>query len=166
MRDARIPNLIPQTTMNATTTTVTGSPLNLLEGYVWNGNYRFGTTGGGLGVEIMASSGVIGNDADGFTIAFKWQTAPDVSGAPGTWTDAGTIGTLAFDETNGWTVDGTLAGAKFNANRAKMSAHLRTYQPWTRMVATATSLTGTATVVVEAYVADGAHPYSDNGLIY
>lgn len=165
MRDSRIQIFVP-TTLDATTTSVSGPGINLLDGYTYNGTYFEGTTLYGFPFEVMGSSAVIGNDADGFTLTWKVQAAPDSSGSPGTYTDLATIGVMAYDETNGWTKDGTLTGSALGLTRAKMSGRVVTTKPWVRLVCTSGSLTGTASVLVRAWIVDGAHPFPDSGRIY
>lgn len=165
MRDSRIQIFVP-TTLDATTTSVNGPDINLLDGYTYNGGYAEGTTLYGFPFEVMGSSAVIGNDADGFTLTWKVQAAPDNSGVAGTYTDLATIGKMAYHQTNGWTKDGLTTGTALGLTRAKMSGRAITTKPWVRLVCTATSLTGTASVLVRAWIVDGAHPFPDSGRIY
>lgn len=171
MRDSRV-SVWTATTFTSSTAATNGPTIDLLGDYTWNGNFRHGTSLHGVGVEIMASSAAIGNDADGFTLTWKWQTAPSVAGVPGAWVDAGTIGVLAYDETNGWTVDGTLTGAGLGGTistgltRAKLSTRLRTNAPYARLVCTPASVGGTASVLTRAFISDGTNPYLDNGVVY
>lgn len=168
MRDSRVPVWTQTTFVNGTAAT-NGPTISLLGDYTWTGNFRHGTSLYGVGVEILVSGAVIGTDADGFTLTWKWQTSPDDS----TWTDAGTIGVIAYDETKGFTVDGTLTGAGLGGEtiatgltRAKMSSRLRTNMPYARLVCTPSDIEGTGTVVTRAFLSDGTHPYLDNAVIY
>uniref|UniRef100_UPI002027BD9B hypothetical protein n=1 Tax=Caballeronia sp. ATUFL_F1_KS39 TaxID=2921766 RepID=UPI002027BD9B len=84
----------------------------------------------------------------------------------------GVIGVLAYDEVNGWTVDGTLTGAGLGGvlatglTRAKLSTRLRTNAPYCRLVCTPGDIEGTATVVTRAFLSDGTNTYLDNGVVY
>lgn len=167
MRESRVPVWTATTFVNGTAAT-NGPTIDLLGDYTWVGGFRHGTSLHGVGVEIMASGAALGTDADGFTLTWKWQTSVDNS----TWVDAGQIGVLAFDEVNGWTVDGTLTGAGLGGvlatglTRAKLSTRLRTHAPYARLVCTPADIEGTGTVYTRAWLSDGTNPYLDNGVVY
>jgi len=164
MRDSRV--IVWNTTVHDSTTgTLNGPDINLLDGKVWNGETREGTGRYGVRVVIIVNGVTLGTDADGFLSTWKWQVAPDASGVAGTYVDGPTIGTIAYDETNGFTKDGTLAGAALNLTRAKLQSTLRTTMPWARLVQTPTDVEGTCVYTTQAYLSDGVHPFADTGRI-
>lgn len=165
MRDSRV-DIFNTTTLSTSTTSVNGPGINLLDGYTYNENYAEGTSLYGVGAEIIMTEATLGTDADGVTFTWKWQVAPDNSGVAGTYVDGPTIGVLAYDETNGWTKDGTLSGDPLGLARAKLSSRLRTTKPWARLVCTSSDLEGTFSVVANAYLSDGTHPFADSGRVY
>lgn len=165
MRDSRV-TIFNSTVMNTGTTTVTGPDINLLDGFTWNGSYAEGTGLYGVGAEVMVSDVTLGTDADGVLFTFKWQVAPDSSGVAGTYVDAATIGVIAYDETNGFTKDGTLAGAALGLTRAKLSSRLRTTKLWARIACTSSDLEGTFVATVNGWLSDGTHPFADSGRVY
>lgn len=166
MRDSRVILWTNPSPMSASITTVTGPTVDLLEGY--NGSQVYGTSLYGFGAEIMVYGVVVGTDADGGIVTFKWQVAPDNgSGAAGTFVDAETIGAIAYNAAGLFTIDGTVGGTAFPATltRAKLKARLRTAKRFCRLVATGTDLEGTVALNTKAWLSDGTIAFGDSGVI-
>lgn len=166
MRDSRVTLWANPSELSATTTSVTGPTVDLLEDI--DGDYVFGSGdyGYGLGAEVMAYSAVLGTDADGFTLTWKWQFAPNNAGVAGTWVDGPVIGVMAYDDVNGWTKDGLITGAALGLSRAKLKARGRAEgNRFARLVCTGGDLEGTVTVQTKAWVSDGSD-FINSGLIY
>lgn len=161
MRDSRVTAWNTTTFVSGTAATA-GPTIDLLDGYTWTGSYAEGTSLYGVGVEIIAGSVSLGSDTDGFTLTWKWQVSDDNS----TWVDGPTIGVIAYDDTNGFTKDGTLTGAALGLTRAKLSSRLRTTKRYARLYCTPSDIESTATVTTNAYISDGSHPFADSGRIY
>lgn len=157
MRDSRI-TVLAATALTNGSASVNGTDIDLLGGYTGD-HLNAVNPEYGIGVELMVKSVTLGTDADGFTVAFKWQVAPDNAGVAGTYVDWEPIGVIAYDETNGFTKDGTLAGDALGLSRAKMKARLKgvpSVYAWARVVATATDLEGTGTCTVVGWPSDGS----------
>ena len=162
MRDARVNVWANPSQLSVSVTSVTGPTIDLLADIDGDFSFGAGDYGYGLGVELMAYGVSIGNDADGFTLTWKWQYAPNNAGSPGTWVDGNVIGVMAYHQTNGWTKDGTLAGAALGLTRAKLKAraHPDSYR-FARLVCTGGDLEGTVTVNTKAWVSDGTPSIND-----
>lgn len=167
MRDSRV-TVWTNPTSIAVGGTANGPDIQLTADYT--GAYVNAVNPGyGLGVELMAHTVDEGDDTDGFTLAFKWQVAPDNAGVAGTYVDWEPIGTIAYDitDTKGFTKDGTIAGADNGLSRSKIKARLKgvpnTYE-WARIVVTSGDLEGTATVSVSGWLSDGTDSFNMQSL--
>lgn len=165
MRDSRVTVWTNPTTLTNGSPAVNGPDIDLEGDYT--GDHLYGANPSyGLGVEIIFKSVVLGTDADGFTVAAKWQVAPNNGGVAGAYVDWEPIGTVAYDEVNLWTKDGTLTGAALGLSRAKLKARLKgSPHRFARLVITATDLEGTGTVAVYAFVSDATDALN-TGLTY
>lgn len=160
MRDSRV-TVWTNPTVISTNAATNGPTIDLLSyGYV--GDHLYGTSLYGAGVEIIAGAVVAGSDTDGFTLTWKWQVSADGS----TWVEGGHIGVIGWDDTPGYTKDGTITGTTLGLARAKLSTRLRTVKRYCRLVCTSADIEGSATVSVTAFLADGTNPYIDSGVIY
>jgi hypothetical protein len=153
MRDSRV-TVFTNPSAIAVGGTVTGPTISLLADYV--GDRKYGTSLYGFGVELMAKNLVIGTDADGATLVWKFQVSPDGTN----WTDGDTIGTMAFSAAGLWTKDGTVAGATHTLVRSKLRGRLRTIQPYARIVCTSGDLEGTATINLYGWISDGTEAFN------
>lgn len=164
MRDARLSVWTNPGTLTSGALSINGPTIDLFDGYTTNSHSIGAEPEHGIGVEVMGLNVVIGNST-AFNITWKWQVAPDSSGSPGTWVDFATIGTMYYDLTNLWTKGGA-SGAALGLTRAKLQSRLRGSKlRFARLVATAASLSGTGTVDVKAWIADGMNPLLNEGTI-